>query len=169
LASNQDQYDNKILAMPLIISVVEEVIQREKLPNNSIHVLEKISEITETQEAETTAASQTSFTDVMELEAHTQTNTTENSITDDMNVEIMQEANAPVRVAPIQHQEIPVSKNVQSDLDLWAHIREYDQRIAAEGFTQVLSKKQQQAMKKQVLGKATYNTREKGTPPSSSS
>lgn len=62
--------------MPLIFLVVEEVIQREKLPRNSIHVLEKISETSETQEGETTAASQPSFADVMEFEAHTQTNIT---------------------------------------------------------------------------------------------
>ena len=71
-------------------------------------------------------------------------------------------------VTPAQHQEILVLKNVQSDLDLWARIREYDQRMADEGFTQVLSKKQQKAVKKQVLGKASYNTRAKGTPPPSS-
>jgi len=41
--------------------------------------------------------------------------------------------------------------------------------MAEEGFTQVLSKKQQKQVKKQVLGKAPYNTRAKGTPPSSSS
>jgi len=33
------------------------------------------------------------------------------------------------------------SRNIQNDLDLWARIREYDKRIAEEGFTQVLSKK----------------------------
>jgi hypothetical protein len=54
-------------------------------------------------------------------------------------------------------------------LDLWARIREYDKRMAEEGFTQVLSKKQQKEAKKQVLGKAMYNTRAKGTHPPSSS
>ena len=48
----------------------------------------------------------------------------------------------------IQHQEIQVTKNVQDDLDLWARIREYDQRMAEEGLTQVLSRKQQQALQK---------------------
>jgi len=52
-------------------------------------------------------------------------------------------------------------------LDLWARIREYDKRIADEGFMQVLSKKQQQEVKKQVLGKSLYNTRAKGSPPPS--
>jgi len=54
-------------------------------------------------------------------------------------------------------------------LDIWARIKEYGQRMAEEGFTQVLSKKQQKDAKKQVLGRAVYNTRTKGTPPSSSS
>lgn len=105
----------------------------------------------------------------MELEAHTQTHTATNEASDEITVVIMQDDTAPVCVAPVQHQEIPVSKNVQNDLDLQARIREYDQRMADEGFTQVLSKKQQQAVKRQVLGKAPYNTRAKGTPPSSSS
>jgi len=63
--------------------------------------------------------------------------TTEN---DETNVDL--NVTAPVRVNHVQHQEIPVSKNVQSDLDLWARIREYDKRMAEEGFTQVLTKKQ---------------------------
>jgi len=41
-----------------------------------------------------------------------------------------------VAVQPVAHS----SKNVQNDLDLWARICEYDQRMAEEGFTQVLSK-----------------------------
>jgi len=53
--------------------------------------------------------------------------------------------------------------------DLWARIKEYDQRPAKEGFTQVLSKKQQLNMKKQVLlGKPHYQVRVKGGPPPSS-
>ena len=72
-----------------------------------------------------------------------------------------------VRVVLIQHQEIQVTKNVQHDLHLWARIREYDQHMVEEGFTQVLSKKQQQVLKKQVLGKPTYNTCAKGTNPPS--
>jgi len=80
-------------------------------------------------------------------------------------VEIMNDNTIqPVRVTPAQHREVYISKNVQSDLDLWARICEYDQRIAEEGFTQVLSKKQQQAKKKQVLGISSYNTRTRGGP-----
>lgn len=154
--------------MPSIILVVEEAIPRERLPNTLIHVLEEISENQEAHEDDVTATTQPLFTNVMELEAHTQTNITTNEVSDDTNVEITQDATAHVRVTPVQYQEIPVSKNVQSYLDLWARIREYDQRMAAEGFTQVLSKKQQQALKKQVLGKTPYNTQEKGTPPPSS-
>jgi len=68
----------------------------------------------------------------------------------------------PVRVTSAQHREVHISRNVQNYLDLWAGIREYDKRTAEEGFTQVLSKKQHQAHKKQVLEKSSYNTRTKG-------
>jgi len=50
-------------------------------------------------------------------------------------------------------------------LEVWATIREYDQRTAEEGFTQVLTKKQKQTMKKHVLGKSSYKTRARGDPP----
>jgi hypothetical protein len=82
---------------------------------------------------------------------------------------LQQQEVPPERVVLVQHNEIPVSQNIHLDLDLWARIREYDQRMAAEGFTQMLSKKQQKDLKKQVLGKATYNTRTRGTPLPSSS
>jgi len=167
-ASQQVHHDNDNSALPLIIPVVAEAITQERLPGTSIHVLEKISEPADAHEDDSTAATQPSFSDVMELEAQTQTNTTKSEDSENTNVEIMQDPSAPVRVATVQPQEIPVSKNVQSDLDLWARIREYDERMADEGFTQVLSKKQQQAVKKQVLGKASY-TRAKGTRPPSSS
>jgi hypothetical protein len=85
-------------------------------------------------------------------------------------VAVMQRHEVPPECATVQQHGVPVSHNVQHDLDLWARIREYDQRMAAEGFTQVLSKKQQKDLKKQVLvGKPSYNTRTRGTPPSSSS
>lgn len=54
----------------------------------------------------------------MELEAHTQTHTATNEASDEITIVSMQDDTAPVRVAPVQHQEIPVSKNVQNDLDL---------------------------------------------------
>jgi len=162
-----EQHDNE--AIPLSVLVVEEKTRQERLPSNSVHVLERISETAETQEDEATAATQPLFTDVMELEAHTQTNAASTEINAGMNVEIQQDDNASERVAPVLHHEIPISKNVQSDLDLWARIREYDQQMAEEGFTQVLSKKQQKDLKRQVLAKTAYNTREKGTPPPSSS
>jgi len=69
---------------------------------------------------------------------------------------------------PIVKHETHHSENIQSGLELWARIREYDQRTAAEGLTQVLSKKQQQAMKKQVIGKPHYKTRAKGGHPPTS-
>jgi len=55
---------------------------------------------------------------------------------------------APHDVVPIAQHETHPSKNIQSGLELWARIREYNQQTVAEGFTQELSKKQQQAMKK---------------------
>jgi hypothetical protein len=153
----KDQHDIEF------IPEVSDDIRKDTLPSTSIHVLEKISDAAEAQEGDTTATSRPIFTDVLELEAQTQTHSAE--------VEIIAEDanNVPARVAPIQHHEIPISKNVQHDLDLWARIREYDKRMAEEGFTQVLSKKQQKEAKKQVLGKAMYNTRAKGTHPPSSS
>jgi hypothetical protein len=158
-STSTEQYEHE--AVPVFIPVVDEGVRQEKLPSNSVHVLEKIVETAETQDDEHTATTQPPFIDVMELEAQTNT-----ALTD---VEIQQDHNAPKRAVLVQHHQIPVSQNVQHDLDLWARIREYDQRMAAEGFTQVLSKKQQKDLKKQVLGKASYNTRTRGTPPPSSS
>ena len=145
---------------------VDTEIHQERLPSTSVHVLEEIIETQDdrqqdTADGATAATPQSSSMDVMALEhsANMQTRPTDTEA--NLRVETHDVNNIPVRAAPIQHQEIPVSKNVQSDLDLWARIREYDQRVADEGLTQVLSKKQQQVMKKQVLGKASYNTRAK--------
>ena len=80
-----------------------------------------------------------------------------NNITDEA------EVNLSFPVPPVQQH---VSKNIQDGLDLWARIREYDQRMADEGFTQVLTKAQKQTRKKQVLG-TSYQTRAKGALPSS--
>ena len=160
----------KRVDIPTTLYVAQEV-QQDKLPNTSVHVLEEITKTQEEHvEVANAATTQSPFLDVIELErsAHTQTipRTAGNDVSDETNVEI--KAIAPVRGNHVQHHEIPISKNVQSDLDLWARIREYDQQMAEEGFTQVLSKKQQQAVKKKVLGKASYNTRAKGSPPPSS-
>lgn len=67
---------------------------------------------------------------------------------------------------PPRQQHVHSSMNIQNGLDLWARIREYDQRMADEGFTQVLTKAQKQNRKMQVIGKP-YQTRAKGGPPSS--
>jgi len=166
------QMDKEPEALTFTYENVDTDIQLEKLPSTSVHVLEEISYVEDAIQQENASAGiaalhqQTSF-DVMALEhaADVQPKTieTESTSRDEPN-----EINAiPLRYVSIQHQEVHVSKNVQSDLDLWARIREYDQRMAEEGFTQVLSKKQQQAMKKQVLGKVSYNTRAKGTQPPS--
>jgi hypothetical protein len=63
-------------------------------------------------------------------------------------------------------EEIDAEENIVDRLDLWARIREYDQRMADEGFTQVLTKAQKQTRKKLALGKS-YQTRAKGALPSS--
>lgn len=149
---------------------VSSAIHHDKLPYTSAHVLEEINTTDiesqhDNARGGTAAPLQHSSFDVMAFEHSTQAqsrpieiaHTTRQDDTD-MNV-------APARAGSIRHHEIPVTKNVQNDLDLWARIREYDQRMATEGFTQVLSKKQQQTLKKQVLGKASYKTRAKGTPP----
>ncbi|RHN51098.1 hypothetical protein MtrunA17_Chr6g0464731 [Medicago truncatula] len=44
----------------------------------------------------------------MELEVRTQTNNAENENSSDQNLDVT----APVRVAHVHHQEIPISKNV---------------------------------------------------------
>jgi len=165
------QTDKEPLAVTFEVQNVEDEIHKERLPSTSVHVLE---EITETQEdshdVNTVAIPQPPFIDVRELERNaqtqTRTNITTKNVSNETEVQIMHDNIAPVRVFPAQHQDVQVSKNVQRDLDLWARIREYDQRTADEGFTQVLSKKQQQAMKKKVLY-ASYNTRAKGTKPPS--
>jgi len=79
----------------------------------------------------------------------------------------MDDAENSFEIPTVQPDAQP-SRNIQNDLDLWARIREYDKCIAEEGFTQVLSKKQQQALKKQFIGQPHYKTRAKGGPPPSS-
>jgi len=99
------------------------------------------------------------------LDTKTMAHTIDTNANDDTDVEIKNDnIMQPLRVTPAQHRQVQISKNIQSDLDLWARVREYDQQTAEEGFTQVLSKKQQQAKKKQVLGKLSYNTRTRGGP-----
>lgn len=143
-----------------------------RLPSTSIHVLEKVTAVEHVnvqhkvmeqtqlgarEDVHETLDSDIVVTDMeqtapLPLDTQTVAYTTYDNI--------MQ----PVRVTPTQHREVHISRNFQNDLDLWDRIREFDKRIAEEGFTQVLSKKQQQAQKKQVLGKSLYNTRAKGGP-----
>jgi len=44
-------------------------------------------------------------------------------------------------VVVLQKQGVHPSKNIQHDLDLWARVREYDERSATEDFTTVLTRK----------------------------
>jgi len=151
---------------------VESDIHQETLPSTSIYVLEEINDAEDqvhhenTSGDSTTLHQQTSF-DVMTLEHSAQVPPKPTETAGKARDEVTEVSAILVRDVSVQPQEIQVSKNVQSDLDLWARIRDYDQRMAEEGFTQVLSKKQQQTMKKQFLGKASYNTRAKGTHPPS--
>ncbi|XP_024627637.2 uncharacterized protein [Medicago truncatula] len=57
-------------------------------------------------------------------------------------------------VVILQKQEVHPSKNIQHGLDLWARVREYDERSAAEDFVHVLTRKHKQKLKvQQVLAK----------------
>jgi hypothetical protein len=69
--ATKDQHDIEF------IPEVSDDIWKDTLPSTSIHVLEKISDTAEAQEGDTTAASRPIFTDVMELEAQTQTHSAE--------------------------------------------------------------------------------------------
>jgi len=101
-------------------------------------------------------AQTTAQTDTSEV----QTATT--SVHDDTKVQTVKDQHIlPIQISSTlsQHQDVHSNKNIQHDLELWARIREYDQRTTDEGFTQVLTKKQKQTVKKQVLGKSPYRTR----------
>lgn len=116
----------------------------EWLPSTSLHVLEEISAdenigmVDRGNEQGSTAA------DFEQVQHATNNNT------DDV------EANLSLQVPSVQP-EVHNIRNIQNDLDLWASIHEYDQLMADEGFTQVLSKSQNQSLKNQVIGKALSN------------
>ena len=141
--------DKDVNDVPFTIEVQTNAatVRNDRLPHNSTHVLEEIT------------ADAHGYVQSVDLEHSAPsvaltTNHTANSSHDASQVAISQPY---------------TSKNVQKDLDLWARIKEYDQRTAKEGFTQVLSNKQQLNMKKQVLlGKPHYQVRVKGGPPPSS-
>lgn len=107
-----------------------------RLPSTSVHVLGEIdaeeSIVDRGNEQDSTAADVDH--DALQLQHAA------NNITDD------------AEVSPLVQQQVHISRNIQNGLDLWARIREYDQRMADEGFTQVLTKAQKQNRKKQVIG-----------------
>lgn len=79
----------------------------------------------------------------------------------DSNDAEMEDTNRPV----IVREEGMVHNNprIQNYLDIWQKIKEYDQRSAENPFVPVLSKKQQQMLKKHRFnGKAPYKTRSTG-------
>jgi hypothetical protein len=57
-----------------------------------------------------------------------------------------------------------INPRIQHDLDLWQRIKDYDKRTAEEApYTPVLTRKQKQNLKKQLLdGKQPYHTRARG-------
>jgi len=116
----------------------------ERLPSNSVHVLEEVIDNENIN---------------MVVEGTEQNNNAEHAAHQLQHAAAHNNDDAKVNMPsqPAAHS----SRNVQNDLDLWARIREYDQRMAKEGFTQVLSKPQQKQLKKQVIGKP-YQTRAKG-------
>ena len=63
-------------------------------------------------------------------------------------------------------QEDPqINPKIQDSLDLWRRIRDYDKENAAAPFVPVLSKKQQQKVKRQFqIGKPSFTTRSRGAP-----
>jgi hypothetical protein len=69
---------------------------------------------------------------------------------------------APQDAIPVQH----VNPRLQHDLELWQRIKEYDKKAEEEPFTVVLTKKQKQMMRKELLdGKPPYSTRSRGPSP----
>jgi predicted nucleotidyltransferase len=121
---------------------------KDCLPSTSVHVLEEITDVANIEQVSNAAASEHSVPQIQHATHNNNEDTTQNDA----------EVNLPVQ----QH----VSRNIQNGLDLWARIREYDQRMADEGFTQVLTKAQKQNRKKQIIG-TPYQTRAKGGLPSS--
>lgn len=150
--------DKDVNDVPFTIEVQTDgaTVRNDRLPHNSTHVLEEITaeahgdvqSVEHDGELDTNAFDLEHVAPSVVLTAHHATN----------------HDASQVIITSQRH----TRKNVQNDLDLWGRIKEYDQRTAKEGFTQVLSKKQQLKMKKQVLGKPHYRTRAKGGPPPSS-
>ena len=160
LAASQP-IDNGVTAATFNIELQNDVdiIPKDRLPSTSIHVLEKISDevhvdvqATDFESSDMEHSTPPTPLDI-QSEAHQGTNNQH------------AEATSKTSQVPIEKHETHASENIQSGLELWARIREYDQQTATEGLTQVLSKKQQQAMKKQALGKPHYKTRAKGGHP----
>jgi hypothetical protein len=86
-------------------------------------------------------------------------------------IEVLAGTNAQVQEeAVLQRQEVHPSKNIQDGMDLWARVREYDARSAAEaeaaaskGIKQVLTRNQKQKIKVQsVIPKQSSKSRARG-------
>ena len=82
----------------------------------------------------------------------------------DVNINVSDNQDEHV-AAEIQQQEVHPNKSIQHRLDLWARVHQYDERLVAEDFTLVLSRKQKQKIKlQQVLPKQPTKTRARGDP-----
>ena len=82
----------------------------------------------------------------------------------DVNINVSHNQDEHV-ASEIQQEEVHPSKSIQHRLDLRARVRQYDERLVAEDFTLVLSRKHKQKIKlQQVLPKQPIKTRAWGDP-----
>lgn len=66
----------------------------------------------------------------------------------------------------VDQEEPHINPKIQDSLDLWRRIPDYDKENAANPYIPVLSKKHKQQVKKQFqIGKPSFTTRYRGTPP----
>ena len=111
--------DKDVKDVPFTIEVQTDAatVCNDRLPHNSTHVLE---EITTEAHGDVHSVDLEQVSPSVALTAHHIVNSSHDA--------------SQVAITSQPH----TSKNVQNDLDLWAIIKEYDQRTAKEGFTQVL-------------------------------
>lgn len=136
-ASRQVDKDVNDVPFTIEVQIDAATVHNDRLPHNSTHVLEEITaeahgdvqSVEHDDELDTNAFDLEQVTLSVALTSHHAANSSHDA--------------SHVTITSQPH----TSKNVHNDLDLWARIKEYDQRAAKEGFTQVLSKKQQLNMK----------------------
>jgi hypothetical protein len=111
--------DKDVNDVPFTIEVQTDAatVRNDRLPHNSTHVLE---EITAEAHGDMQSVDLEQVAPSVVLTAHHAANSSHDA------------SQVTITSQPY------TSKNVQNDLDLWARIKEYDQRTAKERFTQVL-------------------------------